>query len=139
MAAEFHPGILIPVVAIIAGVAIPIVAILTDVRRRELQSQERRAMIEKGMVPPELEEDSKPWDRRPRDLASQRARSLRAGTIMLTLGIGLAVAFYMVNYVVVDGFMPRPARGGLAIAASIVGFLGIGNLIYYAVSGRKDP
>ncbi len=48
--------------------------------------------------------------RRPRDLASQRERSPRSGVILLTLGI----------------------------AAAIVGFLGIGNLIYYAVSGKNQ-
>ena len=72
-----------------------------------------------------------------RELVDQYARV--AGTIiLLTLGIGMAVAFYLVNYVLVDSFLPHQARGGLAIGASIVGFLGIGNLIYYAVSGKKD-
>jgi len=131
----FNPTILIPLVAIIFGVMIPIVAIIMDYRRRALVSAERRAMIEKGMVPPEIDEGP---GTRPRDLASQRARSLRSGTILLTLGIGLAVAFYLVNFVLQDPFLPRPARGGLAIAASIVGFLGIGNLIYYALTGRKE-
>jgi hypothetical protein len=138
MSASFNPGLLIPLVAIIFGVMIPIVAIIMDYRRRQLLSEERRAMIEKGMVPPPIEEASSHWERRPRDLASQRARSLRSGVIMLTLGIGLAVAFYVTNYVMTDGYLPHPARGGMAIAASIVGFLGIGNLIYYALSGKKD-
>jgi len=88
------------------------------------------------MVPPEIDEGP---GSRPRDLAYQRARSLRSGTILLTLGIGLAVAFIVVNYVFPDPFLPRPARGALAVAASIVGFLGIGNLIYYALTGKKEP
>jgi hypothetical protein len=131
-------GILIPVVAIVAVFAVPITAIIMDFRRRALHSAERRAMIEKGMVPPIVEEDENPWGGRHRDPASQRNRSLRAGIILLTLGMGMAVAFYLVNYVLVDSFLPPPARGGLAIGASIVGFLGIGNLIYYAVSGKKE-
>ncbi len=111
--------------------AVPVTAIIMDFRRRALRSAERRAMIEKGMVPPTEEEGGNTWARH-RDPASQRARSLRAGTILLTLGICMGVAFYLVNYVITDTFMPHPARGGLAIGASIVGFLGIGNLIYYA-------
>jgi hypothetical protein len=130
-------GILIPVVGIVAVFAVPITAIIMDFRRRALHSAERRAMIEKGMVPPIAEEDANPWGRH-RDPESQRARSLRGGIILLTLGMGMAVAFYLLNYVLVDSFLPPPARGGLAIGASIVGFLGIGNLIYYAVSGKKE-
>jgi uncharacterized membrane protein len=133
----FNPTLLIPLVAIIFGVMIPIVAIVMDYRRRALVSQERRAMIEKGMVPPEIVEEHGHGSH-PRDLASQRARSLRAGTILLALGVGLAVASFVLNYVLTDSYLPPPARGGMAVAASIVGFLGIGNLIYYALTGKKE-
>lgn len=129
-------GILVPVVAIISVFAVPVTAIIMDFRRRALHSAERRAMIEKGMVPPTIEEGANPWGRN-RDPAHLRARSLRAGTILLTLGIGMAVAFYLLNYVLVETSLPHQARAGMAVAASIVGFLGIGNLIYYAVTGKK--
>ncbi len=131
-------GILIPVVGILATFSVPVTAIIMDYRRRALHSAERRAMIEKGMVPPLVEDGANSWGRN-RDPAQQRARSLQGGIMLLTLGIGMAVAFYVSNYVLVDSFLPPPARGGLAIGASIVGFLGIGNLVYYALSGKKEP
>ena len=40
-------GILIPIVAIVGSFAIPITAIILDYRRRKLQHEERRAMIER--------------------------------------------------------------------------------------------
>jgi hypothetical protein len=137
MSDGFSPGILIPIVAIAGSFAIPIVAIAMDFKRRRLHSEERRAMIEKGMVPPAIEEHGHPWGSRPRDLASQRARSLRSGIIMLMLGVGLAVAFWVQLTFGSDDFTGHAPRWGLAMGAAIVGFLGIGNLIYYAVTGDK--
>jgi hypothetical protein len=139
MSDGFNPGILIPIVAIAGSFAIPIVAIVMDFKRRRLHSEERRAMIEKGMVPPVVDENANTWGMRPRDLASQRARSLRSGIIMLMLGVGLAVAFWVQLTFASDDFMRHVPRWGLAMGAAIVGFLGIGNLIYYAVtSDKKD-
>jgi hypothetical protein len=139
MSDGFSPGILIPIVAIAGSFAIPIVAIVMDFKRRRLHSEERRAMIEKGMVPPVVDENANTWGVRPRDLASQRARSLRSGIIMLMLGVGLAVAFWVQLTFASDDFMRHVPRWGLAMGAAIVGFLGIGNLIYYAVtSDKKD-
>ena len=138
MSEEFSPGILIPIVAIAGSFAVPLLAIVMDFKRRRLHSEERRAMIEKGMVPPTIEEDSKPWGLRPRDLASQRARSLRSGIIMLMLGVGLAVAFWVQLTFATDDFMRHVPRWGLAMGAAIVGFLGIGNLIDYAVTSEKQ-
>jgi Domain of unknown function (DUF6249) len=138
MSDGFSPGILIPIIAIAGSFAIPIVAIVMDFKRRRLHSEERRAMIEKGMVPPAVEENANPWGR-PRDLQSQRARSLRSGIVMLMLGIGLAVAFWVQLTFGTDDFMRHVPRWGMAMGAAIVGFLGIGNLIYYAVtSDKKD-
>jgi hypothetical protein len=137
MSDSINPGLLIPVVAIIFGVMIPIVSIVMDYRRRALVSAERRAMIEKGMVPPEIDERSL-GNRRPRDPETERARALGRGITLLALGVGLAVAFYMVQYVAPGSLNHHVPRVGLAIAASIVGFLGIGNLIYYAVTGKKE-
>jgi Domain of unknown function (DUF6249) len=137
MSDAFSPGILIPIVAIAGSFAIPIVAIVMDFKRRRLHSDERRAMIEKGMVPPAVEDNANPWGR-PRDLESQRARSLRSGIVMLMLGLGLAVAFWVQLNFASDDFMPHVPRWGLAMGAAIIGFLGLGNLIYYAVTGKKE-
>lgn len=123
---------LIPVVAILAVFAVPIVAIVMDYRKRALQSAERRAMIEKGMVPPDLADtDGYGKSRSPEAL---RARSLRTGTILVGLGLGLTVAFLLMLYRVVTPFLPP---GVLATGAAVVGFLGIANLVYYYLSRPK--
>jgi Domain of unknown function (DUF6249) len=134
---DFSPGILIPILAIGMSLSIPIVAIVMDYKRRRLHSEERRAMIEKGMVPPAVEDNANPWGR-PRDLESQRARSLRSGIVMLMLGVGLAVAFWVQLNFATDDFTQHVPRWGLAMGAAIIGFLGLGNLIYYAVTGKKE-
>lgn len=130
-------GVLIPVVAIAGGITIPVTAIIMDFRRRKLVSEERRAMIEKGLVPPPMDESEYRWENR-RDPAERRARSLRTGIVLLSLGIGLAVAFYLLQYVITDFILPNKLTGFLAIGAAIVGFLGIGNLIYYAISPKAE-
>jgi hypothetical protein len=132
-------GIWIPIVAILATFAVPITAILADLRRRQLQSEERKAMIERGMQPPEhpdrpIEFGRWGGDRSP---AARRERALMTGITMLCLGVGLALAAFLIGYVIADSFIPSRLVGPLALGASVVGFLGIGNLIYYVVSGRK--
>ncbi len=134
---HFDGGLLIPIVAILGSFAIPIVAIIMDFRRRKLISDERRAMIERGMQPPPLDEQafgnrhggSTPGERRERALAS--------GIRLVGLGIGLAVGAYLVGYVLPDGFIPRGIVGPLAIGACVLGFLGVGNLVYYANSRQR--
>jgi uncharacterized membrane protein len=69
-----------------------------------------------------------------------RARSLRTGIIMLLLGIGMLVAFFLQQYYVsADTLQWHGPRWGLGVGGAIVGFLGLGNLIYYAVSGKREP
>ena len=128
-------AILIPVVAIIMVFSIPIVAIIMDYRKRALQSAERKAMIEKGMVPPELEETENRWTQS-RNPDYIRERSLRSGTILLFLGVGLAVAALALQFV--NSFVPARVAGPLSVAAAITGFLGLGNLVYYWVSGKRQ-
>jgi len=130
-------GILIPIVSIVMVFAVPIVAIIMDYRKRAVLAEERKAMIEKGMTPPLIDEDGNPYGRM-RSPEAQRARSLRAGTILLALGIGLAVAFVMLQYVVTDFFLPHRMVGMLAVGSAVVGFLGLGNLVYYWLSTPKS-
>jgi hypothetical protein len=73
-------------------------------------------MIEKGMTPPPLPE-----------LPRHSAESvLRIGIILVSLAVGFVLA---------NGL---DANRGLGVAAAIVGMLGVGNLVYYAIV-RKRP
>lgn len=126
-------GILIPIVAITGSFAIPITAIVLDYRRRRLQYEERRAMIEKGMQPPPLEEKSYRADRLTPE--ERRQKSLQTGILLLFLGLGIGVGAFLLKNVFPD-FLPEQFVAMMGLGASVVGFLGIGYLVYYAVTGK---
>jgi hypothetical protein len=118
----------------IGGFAVPITAIIMDFRRRRLHSGERRAMIEKGMVPPMVDEvrirGCAPGIRLPSGPQSAQ-RHYPAGLWNSAWG-GL-----LSGELRPDGtFLPHPARGGYWRLDRR--FLGIGNLIYYAITGKKE-
>jgi hypothetical protein len=127
-------AIWIPVIAILATFAVPITAIIMDFRRRKLHSEERRAMIERGMQPPPAEEGWTGVRSEPRDLATRRERALQTGITMLFTGIGLAVGAVLLNSVIAFSFIPRGVAGPMAVGAAVVGCIGIGNLTYYFVT-----
>jgi hypothetical protein len=121
-------GVMVPIVAIVLGIGLAFWSVYWKHQRRRLQYQERQLMIEKGMVPPpELPEDNRRMiGRTPEDC-------LRRGTVLLFLGIGLAV-----GAAVLQNFMDdREFVGLVALAAAVVGFIGLGNLVYYFIARRK--
>jgi hypothetical protein len=126
-------GVIIPVVAILGSFAIPITAIVMDFRRRKLQFEERRVMIERGMQPPPLAEH----DRMGRTPEERRDRSLRSGIMSLSLGVGLAVASFLLLNVLTDTFIPSRVAGPMAVGAAVMGFIGIGNLVHYAILRKQ--
>lgn len=128
--------VLIPIIAIIMVFSIPIVAIIMDYRKRALQAEERRAMIEKGMVPPDVVDDEA-YGQKSRSPEVLRNRSLRTGIILVSLGIGLGLAYVLLTYVVESVFLPARVVGMMAAGAAIIGFLGVGNLVYYKLSAPK--
>jgi hypothetical protein len=130
-------GELIPIVAIAGGLSIPIFAMYFDSRRRQLQSEERRAMIEKGMQPPPLEEMQSRGGRFHRDPAVRRERSLFTGISMLFLGIGLGVGAWLLQNVVSVSFIPKAVVGPMTVGAAVVLFIGLGNLVYFAVTAKS--
>ncbi len=126
----------IAIIAIVGGLSIPISAIYLDFRRRQLQFEERRAMIERGMTPPPLEdmdEDGANRRRFERDPALRREKALRDGIVCLFTGIGLALGAWALT-VVPDSFIPPGVAGPMSVGAAVVGLVGIGQLVYYAVS-----
>jgi hypothetical protein len=129
-------GLWIPIIAILATFAVPIVAIVMDYKRRKLQADERRAMIERGMEPPPLQERGMDFSLR-RTPDQRRERALSGGIVMLALGIGLGLAAYLLRNVLVDTFISPKVAGPMTLGACVVGFIGLGNLVYYAVSRRR--
>ena len=120
-------GALIPIVAIVLGVGIGFWRVYWDHQRKRLQYEERRLMIEKGMAPPPLPPDP------PRRTVES---SLRTGILLLFLGVGLVVAYGILQGPDLFG-QPSGSSRTLAVAASIVSLLGVGNLVYYRVAKRQ--
>ena len=120
-------GLSIPILAIILGIGVAFWAIYWEHRTSQLQYEERRLMIEKGMEPPPalLEHKKKVT---PEDC-------LRRGTIMVFLGIGFGITYWVLRTSGAD-IPPDWLAGG---AAAIVGLLGLGNLTYYFISTRRKP
>jgi len=119
-------GASIPLVAIVMGIGVAFWRLYLDHQRRKLQYEERRLMIERGLTPQPL-----PPETPPRTLES----SLRNGIVLLSLGVGFAVA-----YVIRQGgdlfSRPTGASSGFAIVAPILIMLGVGYLIYYTIARK---
>jgi len=114
-------GASIPLVAIVMGIGVAFWRMYLDHQRRKLQYDERRLMIERGMTPPPL-----PPDAPRRSLES----SLRTGIILLSLGLGFAVA-----YLLRQG--GERAGNGFGVGAPLFIMLGLGYLVYYAIARRQ--
>lgn len=112
-------ALMIPITAIVLGIGVAFWSIYWDHQKKRLQYQERQLMIEKGLTPPpDLPNERK--TRTPEDC-------LRRGTILLFLGMGLGLGYFILG-----NRSPDEELVGLAgLAAAIVGFLGLGNLVYY--------
>lgn len=117
-------ALMIPIVAIVFGIGVAFWSIYWDHQKKRLQYQERQLMIEKGLVPPP-------------DLVDGRRRvtpedCLRRGTVLLSLGVGLAIGAVILANVGRDNLVWLPG-----LAAAIVGSLGVGNLAYYRTSRHR--
>jgi hypothetical protein len=116
-------GEIIPIVAIVFGIGVAFWAIYWDYRGKQLKYRERELMIERGMTPPEIDPVKKP-------LTAETC--LRRGLILLFLGMGFGAVTVISHY---SG--GSASFGALfATAACIVGFLGIGFLVYWAVARK---
>ena len=118
-------GVMIPILTIVLGMAVAFWAIYWDHRKKRLQFDERRLMIEKGMTPPTALLDQKS-SATPEDC-------LRRGLIMVFLGVGLGIAYFVV---------PTSTRQGppdwlFGAGGAIVGLLGFGNLVYYVTARAR--
>jgi hypothetical protein len=114
--------ILIPIIAIVMGIGIAFWAIYWDYRTKQMKYKERELMIEKGLTPPPMVSEKQP---------PTLEECLRRGIIMVFLGIGLGI-----GYVVLLRSWGPPAWI-CGVGSAIVGLIGIGNLIYYAIAKKQ--
>ncbi|MBF8293368.1 MAG: hypothetical protein HW392_2195 [Steroidobacteraceae bacterium] len=116
-------AVLIPLFGIVFGIAVAIVAIIAAHREKtqrvELRHKERLAAMEKGLeLPPELEDPDNSGKR-------SRTGSLRSGLI----GLGVGIVLYFA--------LDRLAGDDVALLGLIPAAVGLANLIFYYVEGRK--
>ncbi len=116
-------ALFIPLFGIVFGVGMAIVAIMTvhreKTQRVELRHKERLAAMEKGLeLPPELEDPDNGGKR-------SRSGSLRSGLI----GVGVGIVLYFA--------LDRLAGDDIALFGLIPAAVGLANLIFYVIEGRK--
>jgi hypothetical protein len=79
-------ALLIPIIAIVMGIGIGGWAIYWDFRTKQMKYKERELMIEKGLTPPSMDPEKQP---------PTLEECLRRGVIMVFLGIGLGIAYFV--------------------------------------------
>jgi hypothetical protein len=127
-------------------------------RTKQLVHEERRLMIEKGMTPPIVsgtmgwpqvrhnEQQLRYEERRLRiekgldvPLDEKKPQTpedgLRRGTMMLFLGLGLGLAYFLVKDSGLRVYGDEQAwMFGLAVSSAVVGLFGLGHLVYYLLA-----
>ena len=116
---------LIPLLAIICTIGLPIiVGLLLGLRWMNNRNQERMALINQGIIPPDT----------PRSKANpNKLVALRNGIILIAIGIGGIVGFLCSEYLVIGIGNKFWITG-----ASVVFFMGVGYLVYFLVSQKMS-
>jgi hypothetical protein len=115
-------ALLIPIISIVMGIGIGGWAIYWDYRTKQMKYRERELMIEKGMMPPLTN---------PEKLPPTLEECLRRGIIMVFLGIGLGIAYFVLLH------SWGPPAWICGVGGAIVELIGIGYLIYYAIAKKQ--
>ena len=116
---------LIPLLAIICTIGLPIiVGLLLGLRWMNNRNQERMALINQGIIPPDT----------PRSKATpNKLVALRNGIILIAIGVGVIVGFLCSEYLVIGIGNKFWITG-----ASVVFFMGVGYLVYFLVSQKMS-
>ncbi len=131
--------LLIPIIAITGGLIVGALAIINERRQAQLRSEERRLMIEKGMVPPPDPNTKHLREVTPMQVLLAIEACLKNGVRMVFLGIGLGLAYLLLSHHDAQNTGPGKLLPAIGVAALIVGLLGIGNLVYYALVRHRKP
>lgn len=117
--------LLIPLLAIFCTIGLPIiVGLLLGQRWMKNRNDERMALINQGIIPPDT----------PRRKATpNKFVALRNGILFIAIGIGVIVGFLCSEYLVIGIGNKFWITG-----ASVVFFMGVGYLIYFLVSQKMS-
>ena len=141
-------GQVVTILAVVLSLGIVPLGIYFDHRKRRMLFEERRLMIERGMQPPPFTEPKAfPFNLEPRMPCDPRAvleTCFRRGLILAFLGAGLWLGDAVLNQrlTTLDGSASRAdwlvASGSLAATGIVLGLLGAGNLVYYALTRARS-
>jgi hypothetical protein len=115
-------ALLIPIVGIVMGIGVAFWAIYWDFRLKQMKYKERELMIEKGLTPAQMAPEKQP---------PSLEECLRRGVIMVFLGIGLGIAYFVLLH------SWGPPAWICGVGGAIVELIGIGYLIYYAIAKKQ--
>jgi hypothetical protein len=141
-------GMVVTILAVGLSLGIVPLGIYFDHRKRRMLFEERRLMIERGMQPPPFTEPKPfPFNQEPRMSRDPKAvleTCFRRGLILAFLGAGLWLGDAVLNQrlTTLDGSASRAdwlvASGSLAATGIVLGLLGAGNLVYYALARARS-
>lgn len=114
------------IIAILVVIGLPIATVLViTIFSIKRQHNERMALISQGIVPPNTPQ-KKP--------IPNRLVSLRNGTVLVSLAVGLLIGLLITEYWIINDDMQF-----WIIGSSVTLFLGIGYLIYYMFTRNTLP
>jgi len=114
-------GELIQIIAILSTIALPIAAgSILGFKKLNSVHKERMGLIQQGIIPP-----NEPKRKR----TPNRYRSLSSGINLIALGIGILLGFLITINVKLT-----PMNNFWVMFASIVFFLGVGNLAFFLIT-----
>lgn len=125
---------IVPVAGIALGAVAVVGGIISDIKQKELRSQERIVMMNRGMSPAEIEAamNTQAESRTGRDPLRSLGNARRAATVLISCGVGLVLFGLVLTWIV-------RARPVLVIAA--VGLIniaiGVGFVIDYRMQKRE--
>ncbi|MGD9904272.1 MAG: DUF6249 domain-containing protein [Vicinamibacterales bacterium] len=114
-------AMMLPALMIVGGVVVMVWGIRHATRQSELQHEERMAMIERGMTPPES----------PRHERQRRAHGFKMSLGILLCGLGLGLLMLLT-------FAAGDAGSGLGIGGAVV-MVGVAFVVSALFTARQDP
>ena len=135
MSTPFDSPFIVPVAGCVMILGFVVAGVYSEVRNKELRSQERIAMLNRGIPPAEVERlmrNANEEEKRVRDPLRSLANARRTALVLLSIGVGLAI-FGLALWAILQ------VREVLVVAASGVISLAIGGgfLIDYNMQKRE--
>ena len=138
MGAFAYSPFIIPI-AVFAWLAIAGIAhVIGSVQKRRIQSEERMAMVQRGMSVDQINQLLKPADKdieeaaKTRDPLRSLANARRAGVVLVSIGIGIVLFGSLLAFILQDREVLAVSACGLIPLA-----IGIGFFVDYALQKRE--